>query len=178
MFKSPSSKKFVAVRRLAQALGFMILGLITPCQAQSDREQEIAAAMIYNFARFTQWPEEALGESDSFEICVSSAAPILSALRALESRTVKNKKVRIQYIEVGRPDGVCHIELISVAAQSAPPRRGTLYVALEEGLASDMATLELIRVGRQTRFSANPAMAKRAGLQLSSKLVDLAIKIR
>lgn len=172
----------VAPTRLARLMTLLVVvltSLSTPVYAQSDRDHEVAAAMIFNFARFTQWPDDMLEEGKPFTICTMKSAPVYSALLPLEGRSIKSRSVAVRAMDAERVDGdVCHIELLSNESPAMDAAsRGTLYVSTDESAFADIASLTIIRVGRQTRFTANPSAAKRSDVQLSSKLLDLAIKI-
>ncbi len=146
--------------------------------ASPERDEQVAAAMIFNFARFAEWPRGSFDQYNEFRICVASNESIVTPLKELESRTIKNKPVKVYLKSEGEMVDGCHIDILSASIDMPAPDEGTLYVAMSEGLAPDVAMLELIRVGRQLRFSANPSLARQSGLKLSSRLVDLAVRVR
>ena len=143
-----------------------------------ERDEQVAAAMIFNFARFAEWPRGSFDQYNEFRICVASDEAIVTPLKELESRTIKNKPVKVYLKSEGVVIDGCHIDILSTPIDMSAPNEGTLYIALSEGLAPNVAMLELIRVGRQLRFSANPSLARKSGLKLSSRLVDLAVRVR
>ncbi|MEM6415255.1 MAG: YfiR family protein [Pseudomonadota bacterium] len=149
--------------------------------AQGRREADIAAAMVFNFARFTTWPDEYLQDNDIFKLCLPSSSKSLEAFSALKGRSIKGKTLQVAILDTSHHASLeCHLQIIDAKTETTEeePSKGVLYVALEEGPSADMASLVLIRVGRQTRFIANPKAAKQSDVQLSSKLLDLAMKIR
>lgn len=152
--------------------------VISAAHAQSTRDQQVAAAMIYNFARFTRWPDGAFGQDTAFRICVDAEEALAPALTALEARKLKGRSIRIAQTNTGETPSDCHMRLIRSDMDTSTPSPNVLYVALEEGAAPTAAMLELVKVGRQTRFVANPSLARKTGLQLSSKLIDLAIQVK
>ncbi|MEM6536431.1 MAG: YfiR family protein [Pseudomonadota bacterium] len=170
-----------AFKRLALAiLCVAVVGGTDKAAAQESREASLTAAMIYNFARFTTWPEEYVETAPSFQICANGDTSVFNALKGLEAKSIKDMQLAVHDAREAKEGGIaCHIQLIdAVVDPSDEQKPGTLYVATHEGLGADkMASLTLIRVGRQTRFIANPDAAKQSDVQLSSKLLDLAIKV-
>ena len=146
--------------------------------ASPERDEQVAAAMIFNFARFAEWPRGSFDLYNEFRICVASDETMVTPLKELESRTIKNKPVKVYLKSEDVVVDGCHIDILSTPIDIPAPNEGTLYIAMSEGLAPDVAMLELIRVGRQLRFSANPSLARQSGLKLSSRLVDLAVRVR
>lgn len=55
---------------------------------------------------------------------------------------------------------------------------GTMYVSLDEAVGEGMASLSFVKVGRQIRFVADPSAARKSGIRMSSKLLDLAVSVR
>ena len=152
-------------------------------RAQTDRDNEVRAAMIFNFARFTRWPETAFSTSPGrLTICAPDGEPLSAALKRIEGKQIRRKKIVVKKTFGPRFDvGHCHVVVITAPLDEAasPPETGAaLIISTEERIAPDIASIELVRVGRQVRFIVNPAAAKASGVQISSKLIDLAVQVR
>ena len=50
---------------------------------QRVHENDLKAAFVFNFAVFTEWPQEALAGSAPISLCASAANPMLGALDKL-----------------------------------------------------------------------------------------------
>jgi len=173
-------------RRIAVALLSLCIisqNVTTPAFAQDSREEAITAAMIYNFARFTRWPDGAMIEENQLlTICVSRASPLRAALTRIEGKPVHGKPVSIEAISSAQEIGTtCQVIVLSPELSAAPfttSGEGILYIATDESVAPQFASIALVKIGRQIRFVANPAAAKSSGVTLSSKLIDLAVSVR
>lgn len=152
-------------------------------QSASERRANIEAAMIYNFARFARLPKAAFaGPRDSFRICTPEGRPLNDALRRLSEKTIDGRPVAIVEHAPDELPQDCHAALLpdeeSARVAAGSSRRGVLLVATREGVGGGLAQVELVRLGRQTRFNVDLAAADAAEVELSSKLVHLAVRVR
>lgn len=177
--------RFFKVRKQALALAsvFAILFPLQNASAQDTREEEVRAAMIYNFARFTRWPEEAFSPSEGrITICTSDSSILYTSLKKIEGKKIRGKEVAVQnslYAAVEQKN--CHILILTEANKGGYYQityGNTLVISTVANAAPDAASIELVNIGRQTRFIVNPAAAKASGVELSSKLIDLAVGVR
>ena len=152
-------------------------------RAENNRENEVRAAMIFNFARFTRWPEGAFADSKGrLTICAPRESALSAALQRIEGKRIRGKEIAIRKKTnfLPGPHG-CHVVIITapLSEEANWLRNGnTLIISLEENVASDIASIELVSVGRQVRFVVNPAAARASGVEISSKLIDLAVRVR
>lgn len=147
------------------------------------KEHEVKAAFLYNFAKYTTWPADAFAREDSpFVLAVFGADPFGTALDA----TMKDKKVGTHPVQVVRYARVAdiatpHLLFIAeagadgVAEVLAKVREKPVLVAGDAaGFASAGGTFGFFLDDKKVRFEANPAAAKRAGLQVAAQLLKLA----
>jgi len=149
--------------------------------AQDVTEPALKAAFIYNFARFTTWPTEAPA-GDSFVICVLNDTAVADALqhsvagRALAERpvsvtsvapTAAKKGCRVLYI-AGLP--VTKVAEVVADLREAP----VLTISSIDGFASAGGMTQFFFEHGQLRFRIHLESAKRAGLQISSRLLIMA----
>lgn len=158
-----------------------VLASVAPAAAQSSRFDELRAAFIYNFARFTEWPPNAFdGPGAPIVACVAQNNPIAPALGAIDGKAVAERALHVR-----RRDeyaGFCHIEVVSeddseAAAVLEASTGPVLTVGEGDAFAARGGTVGLIQVGRQVRFVINVGAVDRAGLTMSSKLLRLAVRI-
>lgn len=151
--------------------------------AEDYRSYEVRAAMIFNFARFTRWPEHAFTAStEPITICVSGGNNLYTALRNIESKKIRGRKILIRNALYSNFEvGSCHIIVLTeeMTPQDAELQFvNVLIISTASGAGSKIASIELVNIGRQTRFIVNPAAAKASGVEISSKLIDLAVRVR
>ena len=173
---------------LASVLGALTLLLIGATAAQprtaealSNREYLIKAAILYNFARFTEWPQATLAQRKEFRLCVLGADPFGSALDTVLGKPVQGLPVAVLRLE--RPDQSAECDLLYfgstemaqlVAAQSAIGNAPVLTVAEIPDFARSGGHIEMLTVEDRVRFGINQTGAERAGLKFSAKLLTLA----
>lgn len=158
----------------------------TPYQsalADNTRDYELRAAMIFNFARFTRWPNEAFSSlNGDIAICASNQSTLYTALKEIEGKSIRGKKVWVKNATYFG-DGIdgCHVVVLTEENARRHELRdlgNTLVIAAAEGVGSEIVSIELVDIGRQVRFIVNPAAAKASGVEISSKLIDLAVRVR
>jgi len=174
-------------RRHARALGAILLALAVALWpgrvglAQDVTEPALKAAFIYNFARFTTWPPD-LPATDSFVICVLGDTAVGDALeRAVAGRQLMDLPITIARVSAATPKRTCRILYVSgvpvrEAAAVVAELRETpvLTISNLEGFASAGGMTQFFFEHGQLRFRIHLESAKRAGLQISSRLLVMA----
>ncbi len=150
--------------------------------ASPSGEYLVKAAFLYNFAKFTQWPESAfLGPAAPLRLCVLGDNPFGDVLSTLSQRTVNGRPLATQQVEDPNALQGCHIVFVSASAQQHSV--GTLNLASdgailsigeEPGFARSGGVINLIIVKDRVRFEINLASARRIGLKLDVRLLQLA----
>ena len=158
--------------------------LLTPMTAvaQDVTEPALKAAFIYNFAKFTEWPADAVATGAPLVLCVLGDAAIGEALeRVVKGRTLAGHSISVSQAPPGRPLEACHIAYVSgvTASQAAEVVAGVrdapvLTISDVEGFIKLGGIAQFFFEHGQLRFDVKLASAKRARLQISSKLLALA----
>ena len=149
-----------------------------------SREYEVKAAFLYNFAKFVQWPAAASTEEKEsrFILGILGDDPFGETLeQTLEGKTVQGRKVQIKRFKPSADQPACHLLFV---CSSEKPRlesilqslrsTNTLTVGEIEGFAERGGIINFKIVGNRVRFEVNREAAERAGLKISSKLLQLA----
>ena len=156
-------------------------------ESRSAAEYQLKAAFLYNFARFVEWPPEALAvSSTTMTICVLGTDPFGGILdTVLKGKTVKGRTMEIKRgREIGSPK-FCHILFISSSEkrhlakiQKMLNGSSVLVVGEMDRFVQRGGIINFIRVKNKIRFEINPDAAEHVGLKISSKLLRLANIIR
>ena len=146
-------------------------------------EYQLKAAFILNFARFVEWPADAMANDDGpFRVVIAGRDPFGELINTLlQGQTVHGHGVSIHRpAELPQPDR-CH--LLFVGAMK-PQQLADLFDRIDGqpiltvGESEEFQQLGgIIRfklVRDSVRFSINREAAERAGLKVSSKLLRLA----
>src|SRR5690349_18165983 len=90
--------------------------------AQTPNEAALKVALIYNFALFVDWPEaRAQRDPAFFRICLAGEDGFGTALTALESKTIRGKKVMVQRLHSTNPDESCDVLFLSGSERARLP---------------------------------------------------------
>jgi hypothetical protein len=183
----PSGARWCAV-----ALGMLAWSLLRSTTAlaaniDSASEHDLKAAFVYNFAKFTTWPEGALASpSAPLVIGVLGDGQVAASLRSLTRNRLAN----------GHP-----IEVRAIDPEAVPTDIRVLYISGTQDatlgkLAQSFLTPGLLTVGEsdlfvqsggmirllvdsgRLQFEIDAGLASKAGLTLSSQLLMLARQVR
>jgi hypothetical protein len=172
-------------RRHAVALLGASLLCVATGEAQDVTEPALKAAFVYNFAKFTDWPVDALPAASPFNACVIGDVSFGDALeRAVVGRRLAGREIIVTRIGIGGAVRACHllyvsgltsaqVEAITTSVRGAP--------VLTVSDADDFTRVGIAQVfveGGKMRFNFNLDVAKQSRLQLSSKLLALAAHVR
>jgi hypothetical protein len=155
----------------------------TAAQEPAPSEYQVKAACIYNFTKFVEWPPEAFPpeRSSPFVIGVIGDDPFNGELeRAVQNKDVGGRAFIVRHLR--KPDEArsCHILFVSrserkalgdiLAAVSSLP---ILTVSETERFVQSGGIINFLIEQNKVRFEINADAAKKAGLKVSSKLLNL-----
>jgi len=154
--------------------------------AAADVAPDVAvkAALLYNFAKFAEWP--ALPADAPIAFCVVGDDRIAAALEG----TVRGQNINDHPLDVSRPHDsamwrACQLLFIAepeirrwIAGLEAIKTMPVLTVSDVKGFSQTDGIIELYVEGGRMRFAINVDGTERSGLRLSSRLLGLAKIIR
>jgi YfiR/HmsC-like len=149
-------------------------------------EYEVKAAMLYNFARFVDWPPQFLPEPPApLVLGVLGPDPFGPILEStLRGVTVNGRPIEVRRFATLAELKICHILFISADAKSLPlvfetlEKSGVLTVGDTEKFARHGGVIGFTLNENKVHFEINLDAAERAGLKISSKLLKLATVTR
>ena len=165
------------------------LALLAAAQTVSLTPNQHKALFLYNFAKYTEWPKEAVVSDDApFVLGILGQSPFGKDIAILESKTVKGRQLVVRpYASVEDiPKGECQLLFIASSETNklaqilkAVEKTHILTIAEADGFlqASGMINLltERKSAGTQTvSFEVNLVAATRANLKLDVQLLKLA----
>jgi YfiR/HmsC-like len=172
-------------RRRAGAVLTAFLLCASTGGAQDVTESSLKAAMIYNFAKFTDWPEDILPAAATFTACVLGDVTVRAALeRNGKARQLSGRDVRVSQVELDGKLRSCNLLYVSgvtpaqvaaivAAVQGAP----VLTISDLDDFSRSGGIVHMFVESGNMRFDLNLEVAKRSRLQLSSKLLVLAAHV-
>jgi hypothetical protein len=175
---------FLSRAGLPALLLALLLAVPGAAPAQTAAEYAVKAAFLYNFAKFVDWPAAAFPDPNNLKICVLGADPFGGSLQEVAGEQVGGHKLQVVRTDsISKPAGCQilfisrserdHIQQILAAVKGSP----VLTVGDTQRFADDGVIINFILEGSKVRFEINTDSADRAGLRISSKLLQLARRI-
>jgi hypothetical protein len=169
------------VRTLIVSFAFVLLAGAVRVSAQDVTEVRLKGAFIYNFARFTDWPADALPASTISACVVGDRAISDSLLRAVAGARLNGRSIQVSFIDPKGPFPTCHMLYVSGVDRARMTEivmqiRETpvLTVSDDDAFIKAGGIIQIFIESGKMRFRINPRSAKRARLQISSRLLALA----
>jgi YfiR/HmsC-like len=170
-------------RQAASALAAFLL-CAPAARAQDVTAPSLKAAFVYNVAKFTEWPQDTLPATSSLTACVLGDGDVGDALtRAVKDRLLAGRGITVSRVQQGDALRACHLLYISnvTAAQVA-----AVLVEVQGAPVLTISDVEnFVRLGGivhvfiedgRMRFDVRADFARQARLQLSSRLLALAVR--
>ena len=147
-----------------------------------SNEYLLKAAFLYNFAKLTQWPDSSFnGPKAPLQLCVLGDNPFGTALGALAGREVAGRPIEARKISYTEEAAGCHIVFVTgpwlpelAAALEWAADRPVLTVGDAQDFAKLGGTISMKTVNDKIRFEVNLGVARRSGLRLDVRLLQLA----
>jgi uncharacterized protein DUF4154 len=173
-------------RRLQQLIATAAIALwwlSSAASAQSATAPALKAAFLYNFAKFTEWPAQALAPHDPLMLCVMNDREVGETLVDLtRGRTIDGHALVVSTMRVESAD-LLSCRLLFMSGLDLPRSRAVVDAVAGKAVltVSDFDTFAqlggvahfFVEEGTM-RFAVNLDAAHRAGVRLSSKLLSLA----
>ncbi len=190
MITAPAIRRFALLRFLAIAGLCVCLLSLPPVEAVAGAagdtlEYAIKATYLYKLAAFVAWPPGAL-PADSIVICVIGKDPFGAVLdQAVAGQSVQQRPIIVRRYATITANPGC--QLMYVAGSQAQPVAGVLaavrgapVLTVTDGQSdgNPAGTINFVLEDGYVRFEIDPRMAEQSGLNISSKLLSLAVRLR
>lgn len=162
----------------------MLPFLCIPHQAAgAELEYKLKAAFLLNFAKFTSWPPNTIREEFSFSILGDD--PFEEALDGVARKRFGGKPVLLNRTYGLEMANLPHLVFICRSEEPFLPGILKFFDGKPVLLVSDIphfcdrgGMIEFTTLKNRLAFKINNTAAQRAGLELSSALLNLAIEVR
>jgi len=170
---------------LTAAIALTLAGSIYG-QRPSASEYQVKAAYLYNFGKFVTWPETPATKNDQlFEICVLGEDPFGSTLEStIADQTIGGKGIVARRITKAQGIDSCRILFISSSEIARLPeiidaleKTSVLTVSDIPEFSQHGGMIQFVFDGNRVRFEVNLTKAEDAGLNLSSALLKVAVRV-
>jgi len=151
--------------------------------AQEANEQLLKVAFIYNFAKFTTWPDSVFADPKApITFCVVGKHEFGEAFDSVQGKSVAGHTVIVKYLTSYRNKDQCQVVYVAPSEKPRLPKIVStskeihaLTVSDIDGFGESCGIIRMVR-GSDDRiaFEINVKAAEASGLRLSSKLLNLA----
>ncbi len=165
-------------------IGLTTLAPATPALATPvASEQTLIAAFLFNFLKFTEWPENIVGPE--LTLCTSKH-PAFEELNAIGGRQAQGKSVKIRRLQIGDSLQDCHLLYLPQEEGAERIRdwlkivstKPVLVVSNINGFLDMGGMLVLNNDGKNLHFSVNLDTVRQSSLKLSAQLLQIAREVR
>ena len=160
------------------ALGVPLLAL---GNAHAVEAPELKVAIVYNILQFVEWPADVDGAR--LTLCVDPAGALGGYFKALAGRAVNKRQLDVAEMAEGF-DGWSQCQAVfldassrRVQALSSRLPRGLPLLVLGDHTEGQDLIVQIIETGGRVGFNVDLGAARRARLQVSSRLLRLAKKV-
>jgi hypothetical protein len=179
-------------RRTRRVLLWAVLGATVaifcaaPVLAATSLEYAVKANYLYKFAPFVEWPPRLFAQPTTpLSLCVVGEDPFGPALDdAVRGQTFNGRPIVIHRLPAVEPDSPCNILFISkpTAQSSADAMKAVagepVLTVTDGGRNGEAGIIRFLIEDGHVRFDIDLAAARAAGLNISSKLLSLAVSHR
>ncbi|HSH87605.1 MAG TPA: YfiR family protein [Methylophilus sp.] len=171
----------MAIRKLS------LLVVAIACCYHSSRlaaaipELDMRSAYLYNFAQFADWPSN---DQPTFNICTLDKVAESISPEVLANKTVNGKKIKLSRFSESADTAECQMVYLNTAdigyAAKIARMLSTEHVLTvgEDSSGNGLGIINLSVKNNRLVFDLDLAKARKANISLSSKLIQLAQKVR
>lgn len=157
-----------------------------PGEDATTLENRLKAAFLFKFASYVDWPDYLFsGPDHPITIAIVGAEPIAAELtRNVIGRTVQGRAIKVKRLKAHDAFADVHIVFVGVGeaerlertVQAARPHP-ILIVTDFDGALERGSMINFVLAERRLRFEVSLVTAEKSGLRLSSRLLDVALRV-
>ena len=168
------------------ALLVIIVLLLAPnARTQDVTEASLKAAFLYNFARYTQWSQDVLPGTAPLTVCVLNDSAVGDALaRTVKGRLLAGRGISVSHVQPGQSLRSCHLLYITTTSEpqmaaivKSVTGAPVLTVSEFDNFARKGGIVHIFVENGKIDFRIDLDLARRSGLDLSSRLLGLADEV-
>jgi hypothetical protein len=181
MGRSLTPRRLVAAAMRLVVAPLLLLATSYPVLADVS-EAQVKAAFLCKFGFFIEWPVAAFPSTDApLTLCVVGTDPFGPALDEIaKSQKVGARPITLRRIPSIARDSGCHIAYIAtLSAQTKQDLRGSdVLTVTDAGVdQSQQGIINFVVKDNRVRFDIDDAAAAAGGLNISSRLLTLALNV-
>lgn len=174
-------KVFCAIWRLS----LLVVLWVSSSAAIDLSEEQVKAAYLYNFAKFAEWPADALPLAAEMRLCLVGSGRMNAAISALQGRKIGEHWLSVVTIEPGDPElQHCHVLFMAQSERShflvtlkALASKPILTVSDIEDFSEKGGGIGLVYHDGTVKFEVNLDAIRAANLRLPGQLLNIATHV-
>jgi hypothetical protein len=180
-FRRLAFPKLMSMRRMVLNLAFCALALTT--LAQERPTHEIHAAMLYNFIKYVQWPNET--EPGEFVVGVIGDENVFTTLQKwYDGKPKGSKKYVIKKLSAADEASACQVVYVGKSKnkefdsiKSSTAGKSVLTITDGNGLGQKGSCINFKVVDGKLKFELNQSTLTASNLKVSNQLTSMAIML-
>ena len=190
-----SPRRCHLIERLAGIAVLCCFHAVVPSQIRAQTSPytpyQLKALYLHNFAKYTEWPKEVLGDENApFVLGILGKDPFGKAIEIIEGKAIKGRKLVVKRFANVQDVKDCHLLFICSSETDRLPqtlkaleKSSILTIAEVEGFLQQSGMINLVAeqktAGSQSvSFEINRAAAEKANLKLDTQLLKLAKRVK
>lgn len=171
-----------SLRSIATSVA-LLAGVATgACAADLPIEYAVKASYLYKFAPFVQWPPAAFASATApLSICIAGQDPFGSALaEAVRGQRVNGHPIAVRRVEAVRSGMGCQILFVGGGDTEEDLRavaHEPVLTVTDRSHGGAGGMIQFVMIGGRVRFAVDEAAAQACGIEISSKLLGLAVSV-
>jgi hypothetical protein len=163
-----------------------VLLLSAPALVMADEarisEYRVKTAFLYNFSRFVTWPQATLQDRTEFTLCVIGTDPFGPQLDNLTGKAVQDNTLVVKRLSSLALVDSCQLVYVGEDVELTEillllGEQPVLTVSDTAGFIEEGGIIQFMLIENKVRFRINVGAANTAGLNISSKLLSLAVSV-
>lgn len=152
----------------------MLMAINGSAHAIDASEQTLTTAFLYNFAKYTEWPQHIAASSNAFLLCYPAGSEIAPFMSRLASRSLRDKPIAVREIKEAKDFSGCHLVYFERESPLFTATDVPSLQALVVGRNVPEADISLFRKGETLQFKIRQQRALDHGIKFRSQLLKIA----
>jgi hypothetical protein len=177
--------KRVTVRLVGVAAAIVVASGVVRAQATVS-DTRLKAALVSKFPQFVEWPRDPAANHPPLAVCIAAPDPFGADLDdLLDGVTINARPAIVRRIEREQDVAGCQVLYLPTRPDHHPHdllhaamAKPILTISDDPSFLDDGGIIQLRVVSGRLRFDVDAAAARRAGLHISSQLLQLAMNVR
>ncbi len=165
----------------AVCIGYILPSSQSAAFAEELVEYKVKAAFIYNFIAFTQWPADT---GQTLNLCIYGKDYFGNEIDKLQNRSVNNHQIKVIRTDSTEQLHDCQAIFFSKSVREKLPvlldiiqNKPILTLADSPGATTEGVAINMTLSNEKIVFEINLREARNSGLNISARLLNLAVKV-